>query len=117
VQQGGGFSMSAIFLAIHSSLMHQLFSDNGSTGCSASATITANQGFGPYQWFLDGNAIPEAKSNTYTTTITGSYAVSSTLSCGSSVQICTILTICSDVTIAKVVDNVTPCVGSNVILR
>jgi hypothetical protein len=46
------------------------FSDNGSTGCSASATITANQGFGPYQWFLDGNAIPEAKSNTYTTTIT-----------------------------------------------
>jgi hypothetical protein len=41
------------------SLMHQLFSDNGSTGCSASATITANQGFGPYQWFLDGNAIPD----------------------------------------------------------
>jgi hypothetical protein len=40
------------------------FSDNGSTGCSASATITANQGFGPYQWFLDGNAIPEVNSNT-----------------------------------------------------
>ncbi|MEZ7505617.1 hypothetical protein QO182_10370, partial [Flavobacterium sp. Arc2] len=115
VQQGYGFSMSAIF-SNYTKQPDAPTVDNDGIGCTSTATLSTSLGFGPYQWFLDGNEISGAISNTYTTTTTGSYSVSSTLSCGASVQSQPIsVNICSDVSITKTVNEPEPCLGSNVI--
>ncbi|SHG45063.1 conserved repeat domain-containing protein, partial [Flavobacterium segetis] len=117
VQQGGGFSMSAIFSNYTQQPPPPTVSPASATDqCAVSAVLTASAGFGPYQWFLDGKIISGATSNTYETTTTGSYSVSQTLNCGTAVQSSVIsVIICGDVSIEKIVDIEKPCVGTNVI--
>ena len=117
VQQGGGFSMAAIYSSYTQLPDPPTFVPATlGGGCTSAATLNTNTGFGPYQWFLNGTAISGANSNTYTTTITGNYSVSSTLTCGSVVQSLPIsITICSDVSVSKKVNIDTPCTLTNVI--
>jgi len=116
VQQGGGFSMAAIFSSYTQLPNPPAGPVTGGGGCTSTATLSTNSGFGPYQWFLNGTAISGATSNTYDTTITGNYSVSSTLACGSIVQSLPIsVTICGDVSVSKTVNIGTPCVGTNVV--
>uniref|UniRef100_UPI003AAF764A Calx-beta domain-containing protein n=1 Tax=Flavobacterium sp. XS1P32 TaxID=3401726 RepID=UPI003AAF764A len=115
VQQGGGFSMAAIFSSYTEIPENPTQVPNTGSGCATSATLSTTPGFGPYQWFLNGNPISGANSNTYTTTTTGSYSVSSTLSCGAAAQSAPVpVTICADVSITKTVDIDSPCVDSTV---
>ncbi|WP_192499801.1 DUF11 domain-containing protein, partial [Flavobacterium sp. PL002] len=117
VQQGGGFSMAAIFSS------YTLIPDaptvtplTASTACANEANLKTDPDFGPYQWFFDGAAISGATTNTYKATKSGNYSVSSTLSCGASVQSSTIaVNICSDVAVSKSVNISSPCVDTNVV--
>ncbi|WP_165829081.1 HYR domain-containing protein, partial [Flavobacterium sp. HTF] len=116
VQQGGGFSMAGFF-----SNFAQIPEDPSLTyvsggGCTnSSATLTTPSGFAPYQWFYNGTAISGATTNSYVASKTGSYSVSSTLSCGSVSQSKPVsVTLCTDLGVTKTVDVAAPCVNSNV---
>ncbi|WP_170108168.1 T9SS type B sorting domain-containing protein [Flavobacterium sediminis] len=78
VQQGTGFSMSGFFSA---------FSDSPSPPAElsvdqCSTTLTTTSGMDPYQWFLDGQLIAGATSDTYVATETGNYSVRGERACG-----------------------------------
>jgi len=117
VQQGGGYSMSAFFSSF------SLRSDEpipvmygGSTCGSQSIKLTTPPGFGPYQWYKDGVAIPGETGNTYTAISDGSYAVDVHLTCGVSTQSLPIYLpfTCTDLSVNKSINIPTPVVGSNV---
>ena len=117
IQQGGGFSMSAVFSSFTEiPAAANVTYLSGSQCTSQSATLTTSPGFAPYQWFLDGNPITGANTNSYTATVSGSYTVSSTLTCSVPFQSAPVqVTLCGDVAVNKSVNNLSPTVGSNVI--
>ena len=117
IQQGGGFSMSAIF-----SNFTEIPEDPtvlyvaGSQCSNQTAILSTLPGFAPYQWYFNGTLISGATSNTYVATNTGLYSVTSTLACGDSVQSAPVnVVLCSDVSVSKTVNNSSPVIGSNVI--
>ncbi|PRZ19582.1 Ig-like domain-containing protein, partial [Flavobacterium granuli] len=116
VEQGGGFSMSGFF-----SKFVDLPSDPNLTyvaggSCSAqTAVLTVSSGIAPYQWYLNGAPITGATSASYTATTSGAYSVSSTTSCGPALVSNPIsVALCTDLSIAKTVDNERPIFDANV---
>jgi large repetitive protein len=116
VQQGGGFSMAGFFSNFAQIPEDPSLNYVSGGGCTnSSATLTTPAGFAPYQWYYNGTAITGATSNSYVASKTGSYSVSSTLSCGSVSQSKPVsVTLCTDLGVTKTVDIATPCVNSNV---
>ncbi|BDU24747.1 gliding motility-associated C-terminal domain-containing protein [Flavobacterium sp. GSB-24] len=116
VQQGGGFTMAGFFSNFAVQPEDPTFNYISGGGCTNNSALLKTQtGLSPYQWYLNGVAIAGANSDTYTATKTGSYSVASTLTCGAQTQSKPVsVTLCTDLGIAKTVDNATPCVGSNV---
>ena len=116
VQQDGGFSMAGFFSNFATQPEDPTLTYISGGGCTNNkAELTTPAGFAPYQWYLNGTAITGANSATYTATKTGAYSVSSTLTCGAQTQSKPVsVTLCTDLGITKTVDNVAPCIGSNV---
>ena len=116
VQQGGGFSMSAIFSNFTEvpDVPSAVYSSE--PGCTKKdGTLSTTPGFAPYQWFFNGIPIAGATSNTYLATNTGNYSVSSTLACGAAVASVPILvTLCNDVAMTKIASNMAPAFGSSI---
>ena len=79
IQQGEGFSMSGFFSA---------FNDSPSPPTEVispdmcQTTLSTTAGLEPYQWYLDGVAIPGATAETYDIQASGNYTVIGTRSCG-----------------------------------
>ncbi|MCD0463768.1 HYR domain-containing protein, partial [Flavobacterium sp. ENC] len=117
VQQAGGFSMAGFFSSFAALPDDPTMAYVSGGGCTNNtATLNTPSGFAPYQWYYNGTAISGANSNTYVATKTGSYAVASTLACGVQTQSKPVsVTLCTDLGVTKMVDNATPCVGSNVL--
>ncbi|MDY0987700.1 HYR domain-containing protein, partial [Flavobacterium sp. CFBP9031] len=116
-QQGNGYSMAAFFsnFAQQPSAPKETYI-GGSSCLKQSATLTTDANFAPYVWRYNGTVIPGEASNTITVTKTGSYTVTSTLSCGVSSQSTPIaVTLCSDVAVENTVNVSSQCVGSNVV--
>ncbi|WP_199138929.1 DUF7507 domain-containing protein [Pedobacter sp. ASV12] len=114
VQSGGGFSMSNFL----SPLPEQALKPTYTQSDCASATLTADpSSLPPYQWYLDGNPISGATSNTYVAAVSGSYTVTSKLDCGYSAQsIPVVLALCNvDLYVNKTISNPTPAVNSTVV--
>ncbi|WP_367755591.1 gliding motility-associated C-terminal domain-containing protein [Flavobacterium sp. WC2430] len=117
IQQGGGFSMSAFFSNFVEQPNTPTVTYKTKNGCSnGEALLTADTGFAPYQWYLNGVAISGATSNTYTASQIGAYTVAATLSCGEIVQsppvnvdLCT-----TDIAVTKVASNETPYKGGTI---
>ncbi|WP_369769702.1 gliding motility-associated C-terminal domain-containing protein [Flavobacterium sp. WC2416] len=117
IQQGGGFSMSAFFSNFVEQPNTPTVTYKTKNGCSnGEALLTADAGFGPYQWYLNGVAISGATSNTYTASQIGAYTVAATLSCGEvvesppvNVDLCT-----TDIAVIKVASNETPYKGGTI---
>jgi uncharacterized repeat protein (TIGR01451 family)/gliding motility-associated-like protein len=116
VQQDGGFSMAGFFSNFAAQPEDPTLTYISGGGCTNNkAELTTPAGFAPYQWYLNGTAITGANSATYTATKTGAYSVASTLTCGAQTQSKPVsVTLCTDLGITKTVDNVAPCIGSNV---
>ncbi|WP_264565610.1 gliding motility-associated C-terminal domain-containing protein [Flavobacterium sp. N3904] len=83
VQQGGGFSMAS-YLSSFNDQATQMFSPT-INGAGCVTVLTAEPGLAPYQWYLNDVLIPGATSQTFVPTVTGSYSVAGTKSCGLSV--------------------------------
>ena len=116
VQQAGGFSMAGFFSTFAEQPEDPTLTYIEGGGCTNnSAELTTPPNFEPYQWYYNGTAIPGANSASYIATKTGNYSVSSTLVCGAQTPSKTVaVTLCTDLGITKTVDNITPCIGSNV---
>ncbi|MEP6928705.1 MAG: hypothetical protein ABI850_01785, partial [Flavobacterium sp.] len=116
VQQGGGFSMAGFFSNFAAQPEDPTLNYVSGGGCTnSSAALTTPSGFAPYQWYYNGTAISGATADTYVASKTGSYSVSSTLSCGSVSQSKPVsVTLCTDLGVTKTVDVASPCVNSNV---
>ncbi|MBL0735617.1 gliding motility-associated C-terminal domain-containing protein [Flavobacterium sp. GN10] len=116
-QQGNGYSMAAFFSNFAQQPSAPKETYIGVAGClKQSAKLTTDANFAPYQWRYNGTVIPGETSNTITVTKTGSYTVTSTLSCGVSSQSTPItVTLCSDVTVENSVNVSSQCVGSDVV--
>ncbi|WDF64130.1 gliding motility-associated C-terminal domain-containing protein [Flavobacterium sp. KACC 22763] len=116
-QQGDGYSMAAFFSNFAQQPSAPKETYIGTAGClKQSAKLTTDPGFSPYEWRYNGTVIPGETSNTITVTKTGSYTVTSTLSCGISSQSTPInVTLCSDVAVENTVNVSSQCVGSNVV--
>ena len=117
VQQGGGFSMSAIFSNFTELPDTPTALYSAGSGCTNfNSTLTTTAGFAPYQWFFNDVAIPGAINNTYLATNSGSYTVSATLSCGAIVASSPVnVILCTDVSVTKTVNNSAPLFGTAVI--
>ncbi|WP_118972316.1 Ig-like domain-containing protein [Taibaiella koreensis] len=113
VQTGGGFSMSNFISPFpQKALKPTLTQSNCATAqLSADASSTA-----PYQWYLDGNPIAGATASSYSATQSGTYTVTSGLSCGISAQSLPItVALCNiDRSITKTVDDPAPPVNGSV---
>lgn len=103
IQQGQGSSMSGFFSA---------FSDSPEPPTEVTSTdpctkvLSTTAGLDPYQWYLDGNPIAGAITQTYTPTLIGNYTVKGTRSCGptpSSAPVYFVPPSCSDLAIQKTV--------------
>ncbi len=102
VQQGTGFSMSGFFSA---------FNDSPDTPTEVSVdqcstTLTTTHGLDPYQWYLDGQLISGANSDTYVATETGNYSVQGQRSCGQTLTSAPAyieVNICTDLAVQKTV--------------
>ncbi|MET3027062.1 hypothetical protein ABXT06_10310, partial [Flavobacterium sp. UW10123] len=116
-QQGNGYSMAAFFSNFAQQPSAPKETYIGTVGClKQSAKLTTDANFAPYQWRYNGTVIPGETSNTITVTKSGSYTVTSTLSCGVSSQSTPItVTLCSDVAVENAVNVSSQCVGSNVV--
>ena len=113
VQQGGGFSMSNFLTP----LPEKALVPTSTQGDCASAVLSADPSSqAPYQWYLEGVAIPGANSLTYTAVASGSYTVTTKLDCGMSAQSLPItVNLCNiDRAVTKTVDNTMPVIGSTV---
>ncbi|MDQ0639670.1 putative repeat protein (TIGR01451 family) [Pedobacter sp. W3I1] len=113
VQQGGGFSMSNFISRFPEKGDQPLVSQNN----CASATLTANPNASNYQWYLNGNPISGANTNTYVASASGNYSVSYSLDCGLSAPSLPInVSLCNiDRSITKTVDVAYPELNSNVV--
>lgn len=106
IQQGEGFSMSGFFSAFSDS--PEPPTEITSTD-SCSVTLTTTSGLAPYQWYLEGVAIPGATLENYTATQTGNYTVMGTRDCGRtapSSPVYITISPCSDLKIEKEVISV-----------
>ncbi|MFH6960606.1 hypothetical protein ACHRV1_24670, partial [Flavobacterium aquidurense] len=115
-QQGNGYSMAAFFsnFAQQPSPPKETYAGVGSC-LKKTATLTADPGFLTYVWRYNG-VVQEETSNVLTVTKTGSYTVTSQLSCGvSSESTPIVVTLCSDVAVENKVDVTSQCVGANVV--
>jgi gliding motility-associated-like protein/uncharacterized repeat protein (TIGR01451 family) len=113
VQQGGGFSMANYL----SPFPEKALKPSLAQANCATATLSADpSSVAPYQWYLDGLAIPGATSSSLVATTSGSYTVTSKLDCGISAQSLPVaVALCNiDRSIVKTVDNATPSVGATV---
>lgn len=113
VQQGDGFSMSNFISRFPEKGDQPLVSQ---TNCS-SATLTANPNASSYQWYLNGNPISGANTNTYVASASGNYTVSYSLDCGISAPSLPLnISLCNiDRSITKTVDIAYPELNSNVV--
>ncbi|MBO9674645.1 MAG: DUF11 domain-containing protein [Sphingobacteriaceae bacterium] len=113
VQQGGGFSMSNFISRFPEKGDQPTVSQ---TNC-ASATLTANPNASSYQWYLNGNAISGANTNTYVASTSGNYTVSYSLDCGISAPSLPVnISLCNiDRSITKTVDVAYPELNTNVV--
>ncbi|MCX2493113.1 hypothetical protein OQX63_06490, partial [Pedobacter sp. PF22-3] len=113
VQQGGGFSMSNFLSPFPEKALKPTFTQ---TDC-ASALLTADpSSIAPFQWYLDGVAIPGAVNNTYVAPVSGTYTVTSKLDCGMSAQSLPItVALCNvDLIGGKTVSDPSPGLGTTV---
>ncbi|SFD24443.1 conserved repeat domain-containing protein, partial [Flavobacterium phragmitis] len=116
-QQGNGYSMAAFFSNFAQQPSAPKETYIGVAGClKQSATLTTDPGFAPYVWRYNGTVISGQVLNSITVTKTGTYTVTSTLSCGVSSQSTPItVTLCSDVAVENKVNVSSQCVGSNIV--
>lgn len=116
IQQGGGFSMAALFSNFTEIPSAPSVNPISGPQCTnETAKLSTNPGFAPYQWYLDGNPIIGANADTIVVNTTGSYSVSSTLVCGEVVQSNPVsVVLCSDVGVEKTVSDSLPVIGSTV---
>ncbi|WP_163410766.1 T9SS type B sorting domain-containing protein [Flavobacterium ajazii] len=101
IQQGEGFSMSGFFSAF-SDTPEPPAKINSTNTCSV--TLSTTPGLAPYQWYLEGIAIPEATAENYDAVKTGNYTVVATRDCGltaPSAPVFITLTPCSDLKVEK----------------
>lgn len=112
VQQGGGFSMSNFISRFPEKADQPVLSQNN----CASATLTANPNASSYQWYLNGNPISGANTNTYLAGVSGNYTVSYSLDCGISAPSMPLkISLCNiDRSITKTVNVAYPELNSNV---
>ncbi|WP_175634389.1 IgGFc-binding protein [Pedobacter ghigonis] len=83
VQSGGGYSMSNFITPLPEQALKPTLTQ---PSCN-SATLTADpSGVAPFQWYFNGVAIAGATGNSYTPTESGTYTITSRLSCGTSAQ-------------------------------
>ncbi|RZK77831.1 MAG: DUF11 domain-containing protein, partial [Pedobacter sp.] len=111
VQQGGGFSMSNFL----SPLPEKALIPTSSSGDCASALLSADpSSVAPFQWYYNGTAIAGATNNTYVAPLSGTYTITTGLTCGNSAQSLPItLALCNvDRSITKTIDNPAPAVNS-----
>jgi uncharacterized repeat protein (TIGR01451 family) len=113
VQQSSSFSMSNFISRFPEKGDQPLVSQ---TNC-ASATLTANPNASSYQWYLNGNPISGANTNTYVASASGNYTVSYSLDCGISAPSLPLnISLCNiDRSITKTVDVAYPELNSNVV--
>jgi uncharacterized repeat protein (TIGR01451 family) len=113
VQQSNAFSMSNFISRFPEKGDQPLVSQ---TNCS-SATLTANPNASSYQWYLNGNPISGANTNTYVASASGNYTVSYSLDCGISAPSLPLnISLCNiDRSITKTVDVAYPELNSNVV--
>lgn len=113
VQQGGGFSMSNFISRFPEKADQPLVSQSN----CASATLTANPNASSYQWYLNGNPISGANTNTYVAGVSGNYSVSYSLDCGISAPSLPLnISLCNiDRSITKTIDVPYPELNSNVV--
>ncbi|NTD99235.1 DUF11 domain-containing protein [Agrobacterium tumefaciens] len=112
VQQSDAFSMSNFISRFPEKAEQPTVSQ---TDCTT-ATLTVKANAGPYQWYLNGELINGATSNTYVAKSSGNYSVTTQLDCGISapslplsVSLCNI-----DRSITKTVNVTYPELNSNV---
>ncbi len=113
VQTGGGYSMSNFITP----LPEQALKPTLTQPTCSSATLTADpSGVAPFQWYFNGVAIAGATGSSYTPTESGTYTITSRLSCGTSAQSLPVtVALCNvDRAITKTVDNSTPAVNGSV---
>lgn len=113
VQSGAGYSMSNFITP----LPEQAPTPTRTQTSCANMTLTAAAGSSaPYQWYLNGVAIAGATNSTYIPTESGSYSITSMLSCGISAQSVPVtVALCNiDRSITKTVDVATPAVNGTV---
>ncbi|WP_412468438.1 Calx-beta domain-containing protein [Pedobacter sp. KLB.chiD] len=113
VQTGGGYSMSNFITP----LPEQAFKPTLAQPSCNSATLTADpSGSAPYQWYFNGVAIAGATGSSYTPTESGTYTITSRLSCGTSAQSLPVTVgLCNvDRAVTKTVDNPNPAVNGSI---
>ncbi|WP_118951449.1 Ig-like domain-containing protein [Taibaiella helva] len=113
VQTGGGFSMSNFISPFPQKALKPILTQSN---CAA-AQLSADAGSSaPYQWYLDGNPIAGATASTYTVSQSGTYTLTSGLSCGISAQCLPVtVALCNvDRSITKTVDDPNPPVNGSV---
>lgn len=103
VQQGNGFTMSGYFSAFNATMTAPTVLS--SSNCSTVLTTTA--GMEPYQWYLNGDLIAGATSQTYTVSSTGNYTVTGTTDCGTTNQSSPLfINSCSDLSVIKEISGI-----------
>ncbi|WP_197285568.1 DUF11 domain-containing protein [Pedobacter sp. R20-19] len=113
VQQSNAFSMSNFISRFPEKAEQPTISQ---TDCTT-ATLTVKANAGPYQWYLNGELINGATSNTYVATSSGNYSVTTQLECGISAPSLPInISLCNiDRSITKTVNVTYPELNSNVV--
>lgn len=111
VQTGAGYSMSNFITPLPEQAPTPTLTQISCANMTLSSTATA-----PFQWYLNGVAIPGATSSTYTPAVSGSYSITSMLSCGISAQSVPVnVALCNiDRSVTKTVDIATPAVNGTV---
>ncbi|MFB9076266.1 gliding motility-associated C-terminal domain-containing protein [Flavobacterium procerum] len=102
VQQGNGFTMSGFFSSFNETITKPEIVSNE----NCNTVISTQSGLAPYQWYVDGVAIPDAVSQTFTVKNSGNYTVTGTLDCGVTNQSSPLLVkVCSDLSVTKEIAN------------
>ncbi|WP_281233214.1 gliding motility-associated C-terminal domain-containing protein [Flavobacterium gelatinilyticum] len=102
VQQGNGFTMSGFFSSFNETITKPEIVSNE----NCNTVISTQAGLAPYQWYVDGVAIPGAAEQTITVKNSGNYTVTGTMDCGITNQSSPLLVkVCSDLSVTKEIAN------------